>query len=93
MEKAHFCAVNVEDDNNINTDKFVSVASDKQFYNSLSCPECNIKFDSVKSLNVHTEYHRDTLLSKWTINNNAYLIYPLFFFLASNCDFSYFLSV
>ena len=71
MEKTHFCAVNVEDDNNINTDKFVSVASDKQFYNSLSCPECNIKFDSVKSLNVHTEYHRDTLLSKWTINNKT----------------------
>ena len=37
----------------------------------LSCPECNIKFDSKKSLQVHTQYHRDTLLAKWTLNSDS----------------------
>jgi hypothetical protein len=73
MEKAHLCksitAVNNIDTSSNIIGKQPSIISDKQS-NLYTCPECNIKFDSVKSLEVHTQYHRDTLLAKWTSVNS-----------------------
>ena len=42
----------------------VSVSSSAQDHNS--CRECKIKFESQVSLQVHLQYHRDSLLTKWT---------------------------
>merc|ERR1712142_1445305 len=30
-----------------------------------NCPDCKIKFDTSQSLEVHLQYHKETLLSKW----------------------------
>merc|ERR1719507_1897618 len=44
---------------NIETEKLKSPLLDN------SCRECNIKFDSSKSLEVHLQYHTRNLTSKW----------------------------
>ena len=37
----------------------------------LGCHQCNIEFDSETSLRVHLEYHRDSLLTKWSAESAA----------------------
>ena len=44
---------------NIETEKLKSRLLDN------SCGECNIKFDSSKSLEVHLQYHNKNLYTKW----------------------------
>ena len=52
----------------LNSNKNLFIDSESTL-NKTYCSECKIKFESQKSLDVHLEYHRERLLSKWAVES------------------------